>query len=322
MVDRERVMNIQIEKLRSFVLIAEEKNLTRAAERRFSTPAAVSAQLKQLEDALDLQLFERTSKGMLLTDAGCKLLPLANRVLGNLAEFETTAKAIAGRARTQLLFGLNSLPELLRIESVLEASSRELPDVSLVIRSASSAENQRAVLAGELDAGFVFGGQDDPALLRIGLGYINIVTIGPLNRSLGDLPDDTSELARLPWVSPSDKCPYLELMRQRLGVHYAGSNIVAASDDEYSTIAMVKAGLGLGLVEANLASMAACRGEVRLYENTAERLPLYVVMRHDRLNQLPELEVFLQLVQDQWSCEQEAEAFSVDAGTSPVVSAF
>lgn len=314
-------MNIQIEKLRSFVLIAEEKNLTRAAERRFSTPAAVSAQLKQLEDALDLQLFERTSKGMLLTDAGCKLLPLANRILGNLAEFETTAKAIAGRARTQLLFGFNALPELLRIEAVLEASSRELPDVSLVIRTSSSPQNQRAVLSGELDAGFVFGGRDDPALLRVELGFISIVTIGPLSRDLGDLPSDSSELAQLPWISPTADCPYIELVRQRLGVHYAGSNIVATSDDEYSTIAMVKAGIGLGVVESNLASMAACRGEVRLYEDTAERLPLYIVMRQDRLNQLPELEVLLQLVQDQWSCDQKAEAFSVDAGTGSFVSA-
>lgn len=314
-------MNIQIDKLRSFVLIAEEKNLTRAAERRFSTPAAVSAQLKQLEDVLDLQLFERTSKGMLLTDAGCKLLPLANRLLGNLAEFESTAKAIAGRARTQLLVGFNALPELLRIESVLGASSRELPDVSLVIRSSSSVENQKAVLSGELDAGFVFGGHDDPSLLRIELGHINIVTIGPVSRDLGDLPVDTSELARLPWVSPSAECPYIELMRQTLGVHYAGANVVATSDDEYSTIAMVKAGIGLGLVESHLASMAACRGEVRLYEDTVTQVPLYIVMCKDRLNQLPELEVFLQLVQDQWSCEQKAEAFSMDAGSKSVVSA-
>ncbi|WP_168203113.1 LysR family transcriptional regulator [Marinobacter fonticola] len=314
-------MNIQFEKLRSFVLIAEEKNLTRAAERRFSTPAAVSAQLKQLEDVLDLQLFERTSKGMLLTDAGCRLLPLANRILGNLAEFETTARAIAGRARTQLLFGLNALPELLRFESVLEASARELPDVSLVIRSSSSAENQKAVLAGELDAGFVFGGHDDPALRRIELGHISILTIGPASRDLGALSGHTRELALLPWISPSAECPYIELMRQRLGVHYAGANIVATSDDEYSTIAMVKAGLGLGLVESNLASMAACRGEVRLYENTAVRMPLYIVTRKDRLNQLPELEVFLQLVQDQWSCGQEAETFSADAGATPVASA-
>lgn len=312
-------MNIQIEKLRSFVLIAEEKNLTRAAERRFSTPAAVSAQLKQLEDALNLQLFERTSKGMLLTDAGCKLLPLANRLLGNLAEFETTARAIAGRTRSQLLFGLNALPELLRFEQVLEAAAAELPDVSLVVRSGNSLDNQKAVLAGELDAGFVFGGRDHEDLERTELGHVNILTIGPRTRDLGDLPDDVSELARMPWISPSPECPYIELMRQTLGPHYAGANIVATSDEEYSTIAMVKAGLGLALVESNLAEMAACRGEVRVYPDTGARVPLYLVVRRDRRQQLPELEVFVHLVQDQWTCLAPARHAAADRDVDSVI---
>ncbi|WP_162628703.1 MULTISPECIES: LysR family transcriptional regulator [Marinobacter] len=301
-------MHIQIDKLRSFALIAEEKNLTRAAERRFSTPAAVSAQLKQLEDALELQLFERTSKGMLLTDAGCRLLPLANRILGNLAEFETTAKAIAGRARTQLLFGLNALPELLRFEPLMDATAKALPDVSLVIRSGTSPDNQRAVLAGELDAGFVFSGRDHPDLLRMELGHVTIVTIGPPCGDQGPLPTDVSELARRPWISPTEQCPYINLMRQTLGHHYAGANVVATSDDEYSTIAMVKAGLGLGLVEINLAQMAACRGEVTLYSETNARVPLYLVMRCDRHHDLPELEVFARLVRDQWQSERQGKA--------------
>ncbi len=295
-------MNIQIEKLRSFVLIAEEKNLTRAAERRFSTPAAVSAQLKQLEDTLSLQLFERTSKGMLLTDAGCKLLPMAYRVLGNLAELETTARAIAGQAKTRLLLGLNALPELLRIESVLEASGEELPDVSLVVKSSNSADNQIDVLAGQLDAGFVYGGRDHEDLVRTELGYINVVTIAPARMSLPTLPEAPRELAHLPWITPSPECPYIELMRKTMGVHYGAMNSVASSDEEYSTIAMVKAGLGLGLVEEHLAEMAAARGDVTVFPESGARVPLFLVMRKDRRKALAELEVFAQLVEEQWAC--------------------
>lgn len=314
-------MNIQIEKLRSFVLIAEEKNLTRAAERRYSTPAAVSAQLKQLEDVLGLQLFDRTSKGMLLTDAGCRLLPLANRLLGNLTEFETTARAIAGRSRTQLLFGLNALPELLRFEQVLEAAAQELPDVSLVVRSGNSLDNQKAVLANELDAGFVFGGRDHDDLERTELGYVNIRTIGPRTRDLGNLPDDVSKLARMPWISPTPECPYIELMRQTLGPHYAGANIVATSEEEYSTIAMVKAGLGLALVESNLAEMAACRGEVRVYPDTGARVPLYLVVHRDRRKQLPEIEVFVHLVEEQWRGRTRGQSNAVEGNVASIISA-
>ena len=297
---REGIMHIQLEKLRSFVLIAEEKNLTRAAQRRHSTPAAVSTQLRQLEDALELQLFERTSKGMVLTEAGLKVLPLAYRILGNLAELETTARAITGESRSQLMLGLNAVPELLRIESVLETTARDLPNVSLVIKSSSSPDIQQAVLDGELDVGFVYGGHDEDALVRRALGHIRVVTIGPLNHGADSLPDSVSELARLPWVAPSQNCPYIDLFRESLGVHHPGANIAATSDDEYSTIAMVKAGLGIGLVEEHLAEMAAARNEIRVFPNTAAPLALHLVARRDRCQHVSELTTFIRLVESQW----------------------
>ncbi|MDX1757183.1 MAG: LysR family transcriptional regulator [Marinobacter sp.] len=293
-------MHIQLEKLRSFVLIAEEKNLTRAAQRRHSTPAAVSTQLRQLEEALNLQLFERTSKGMVLTEAGLKVLPLAYRILGNLAELETTARAIAGNRRSELLLGLNALPELLRIESVLETTARDLPEVSLVVKSSNSVDIQRAVLDGELDVGFVYGGHEAETLKRRVLGHIRVVTIAPLNRGLDRLPDSASDLACLPWVAPSPSCPYIDLLRERLGVHYPAANVATTSDDEYSTIAMVKAGLGIGLVAEHLADMAAARNEIRVFPQTAATLSLYLVTRRDRCQQVPELAAFTRLVEAQW----------------------
>ena len=138
-------MNIQVDKLRSFVLIAEERNLTKAAERRFSTPAAVSAQIRQLEDVTGLRLFERTSQGMLLTEAGQRMLPLAYRVIGDLEEFKSTAKAVASSTRKRLLLGLNALPELLKMDSILKAVSASLPDVSPVSKSSNSLDIQEDV---------------------------------------------------------------------------------------------------------------------------------------------------------------------------------
>jgi DNA-binding transcriptional LysR family regulator len=59
--------------LRSFVAVAEAGHLTRAAEKLHVSQPAVSAQIKALEDELELALFERTSSGMVLTPpvSGC-----------------------------------------------------------------------------------------------------------------------------------------------------------------------------------------------------------------------------------------------------------
>lgn len=294
-------MNIQIDKLRSFVLIAEEKNLTRAAERRFSTPAAVSAQIRQLEDVTNLQLFERTSKGMLLTDAGRQLLPLAYRVIGDLEELKSTANAIAGNHKKRLVLGLNALPELLKIDSVLEMAASNLPDLSLVVRSSNSLSIHQDVLKGQLDLGFVYGGDDHDELRHSELGHIDVVVIASTRTGPAKLPSDPEELASLPWVSPSDSCPYIRLLKDKLGVAHSTANIAATSDDEYSTIAMVKAGLGFGLLERQFATVAASRGEVRVVPGFSGRVSLKLVARKDRYSQLPELSEFFRLVESEWT---------------------
>jgi DNA-binding transcriptional LysR family regulator len=67
-------MNIKLDRLKSFLLVAEESNLTRAAARRHSTPSAVSEHLRNLEDEFQIVLFKRSKQGMTLTAAGERLL--------------------------------------------------------------------------------------------------------------------------------------------------------------------------------------------------------------------------------------------------------
>ena len=54
--------NLDLGTLRSFVTIAETKNMTRAATRLHMTQSAISMQIKRVEESLDLTLFERTKK--------------------------------------------------------------------------------------------------------------------------------------------------------------------------------------------------------------------------------------------------------------------
>src|SRR4030095_15016002 len=64
---------MELYQLRTFIVVAEEGNVTRAAARLGLTPPSVSAQIKHLEEELHVQLFVRTSQGMCLTDHGIHL---------------------------------------------------------------------------------------------------------------------------------------------------------------------------------------------------------------------------------------------------------
>lgn len=76
-----RLRNLDIATLRSFVTIAETGSMTRSAARLYLTQSAISMQIKRLESSLDMQVFDRTASGMLVTSAGEQLLHYAKQML-------------------------------------------------------------------------------------------------------------------------------------------------------------------------------------------------------------------------------------------------
>ena len=73
--------SLEIDLLRSFAVIAEVRSLSRAASRIGRTQSALSQQMKRLEDIVDQPLFQRTGRGVVLTNPGERLLIHAQRML-------------------------------------------------------------------------------------------------------------------------------------------------------------------------------------------------------------------------------------------------
>ncbi|WP_185733834.1 LysR family transcriptional regulator [Burkholderia sp. Bp8986] len=73
--------SLEIDLLRSFVVIAEVRSLSRAAARVGRTQSALSQQMRRLEESVDQPLFQRTGRGVLLTHPGERLLVHAQRIL-------------------------------------------------------------------------------------------------------------------------------------------------------------------------------------------------------------------------------------------------
>jgi DNA-binding transcriptional LysR family regulator len=74
-------MNITLRQLQIFEAVAQTQSYTRAAERLFMTQPAVSMQMKQLEETIELDLFERQGKKIVITKAGEKLRKHANKII-------------------------------------------------------------------------------------------------------------------------------------------------------------------------------------------------------------------------------------------------
>ena len=115
---RSRLPLLDPDQLRSFVAIAENGNLTRAAEAVFRTPSAISMQLKKLEEALETKVLFRTSREVSLTPDGEQLLAYARRLLAlnREAVLQFRKPALEGVVRIGAPddYGVRLLPNVLR----------------------------------------------------------------------------------------------------------------------------------------------------------------------------------------------------------------
>lgn len=135
--------------LRVFVTVAETGSVSEAATRLSRTQAAISMALRRLEEELNERLFERSTRGMSLTDAGRLLLPYAQRALGAASELRLRAaiQSLAGSVRLGLLedCATGALP------SVLQRFAAAHPRLVLDIVVDRSAALASAFERGEMD---------------------------------------------------------------------------------------------------------------------------------------------------------------------------
>src|SRR5690606_41149120 len=73
-------MNISLHQLKVFLKVAETQSITKAAEELHLTQPAVSIQLKNLQDQLDLPIIEMVGKKVFITDFGKEILETAHKI--------------------------------------------------------------------------------------------------------------------------------------------------------------------------------------------------------------------------------------------------
>jgi len=257
---------MELYQLKTFAAIAQEGNLTKAAERVFTSAPAVSAQLKALEDELGVKLFERTPRGMELTEAGRRLLDEAQRTLDSATRIRAAAEQIRGAAQGLVRFGTVVDPVALRLGDVLVKLAERHPQVSLQLQQGLSFQTLQAVQHGDLDCAYVLSEQERIEGLEFRrLGQVDLAIVLP--RAMADDHPQLSldGLLNLPWVGTPPSC----VLRTQIDALFATAGReyrpARTADGESVLRSMVASGMGAGLLRLDQALQAERNGELAIW---------------------------------------------------------
>ena len=124
-------MNVSFRQLEYFVAVAERLSFRAAADACFVTQPGLSAQLKDLERLLGVQLFERSQRTVLLTPAGETLLPLARGILTASGEFVDLARSLTQPLSGTLRLGVIPTVAPYLLPKTLPALRRRYPQLQV-----------------------------------------------------------------------------------------------------------------------------------------------------------------------------------------------
>jgi len=246
--------SVEIKHLRSFVTLAEELHFGRAAQRLSIVQPALSMQIKMLEEELGVRLFERNRHSVALTEVGTLFLPEARATRYQSAHAADVARACGRGEIGRVRFGFVSsvLPQLL--PRLIRSLHARFPRIELELKDMPGPDQAVALKNGQLDFG----------LMRLPATIPGIQTREVLQESfIVALPGDhplvactslhPTDLSQLPvFILARRYAPgfYDEVMQ---ALTHRGAHLQNATElGEFTTmLALVSAGLGVGLLPAN-----------------------------------------------------------------------
>lgn len=145
-------MNITLRQLNAFIHVAETGSFTRASDKMHLTQSAVSGLIKELENTLNVVLFDRTTRQLSLSVVGHHLLPQARRVLNELTLFENEASSLTSLAQGTVRlavsqFAASSMP------AVIAQFAKLYPEIKVSLLDCSAEDVLQHIENIEVDLG-------------------------------------------------------------------------------------------------------------------------------------------------------------------------
>ncbi len=219
-----KLINASSRQLLAFLQVGRLQSFSRAAEQVHLSASGMSMLVRELEEQVGARLFDRTTRSVTLTDAGRRLLPVAQRIVDELHAYSDGIGDTEAAMRTRLDVAATPTVSASLLPGVIHAFAASHPQVRVHLADVDVSAVRARVLEGDADIGLGFFVKPATGLVRQPLCKFRLMRVSPpasgARPGLGPVRP-WSSLAGLPLLSLPPDNPIQALIEthlSRLGV--------------------------------------------------------------------------------------------------------
>ena len=284
---------MELRHLRYFVAVAETGSLTVAAERRLHTSQpSLSRKIRDLEDEVGAELFNRSARGVELTAAGKAFLDHARLALSQVDAAIEAARRASQPTKQVFALGFLTGQEMTWLPRAMQVLRDELPNIDVTVSSHYSPDLADALARGKLDLAFLRAEPGFDLDYRVVSGEKLVVLMPsdhPLTERATVRPED---LVGEPFIMASNKARVLHDVIERY-LQQSGVNITPEHgvDNLAMAMSLVASTRGLALMPEYANNLLPWSVVSRPLEGDVPTIDL--VIGYSRSNASPVLKLFL-----------------------------
>ncbi|MEN6412683.1 MAG: LysR family transcriptional regulator [Veillonellales bacterium] len=279
---------MEIELLRTLMILSQTKNFSKTAELQHIVQSTVTTRIQELEKAVGKQLFLRTKQKVELSEAGSVFLPYAERMLHLYEEGKTKANAIIPFEGRLVIGSVDSIWRNL-LFPVLKEYLVQYPQISFKATTGHSSEIIQLLVDGVIDLAIVY---QPPRLNRFNVFACHeddfVLVVHP-NHPLAECPSiPVEELSHINLLYHNWSGPFSKWINEVLPANHL---FQAQIDPAYIILSLVKQGLGPAIL--NRSSVANELNNKTLIEipligpNLPPKWETYLAVNANKINELP-----------------------------------
>jgi LysR family transcriptional regulator, nitrogen assimilation regulatory protein len=254
---------MELRQLRYFIGISEAGSVLRASASLHVAQPALSQQIAALENEVGARLFDRSSRGVALTEAGKVFLEHARVVLADVERARMAVRDASAVPAGVVAAGLPTTVALVATVPILRACRERFPQVRLKLIEGYSGHLREWLQSGRLDVALLFGDTPEPGLAKRVLLDDRLVLVTGGQAPAAPRKVKLAALARWPLVLPGREHGLRRIIDEACAPRGVVLDVVAEIEALGSVKKAVEAGLGATILSPGAVAEEVAAGRLQ-----------------------------------------------------------